>query len=75
MCFQDYISELLANGTANPMAVIGTLSTLDRTMMVASNNTRDWLMRTYGLTEDQSYTVMTTGIDFAITQVGGRLRI
>jgi len=69
LTYKDYITELLANGTANPMAVIGTLSTLDRTMMVASNNTRDWLMRTYDLTEDQSYTVMTTGIDFAITQV------
>jgi acetamidase/formamidase len=36
---------------------------------VASNITRDWLMSAQGLTEDEAYTLMTLGIDFAVTQV------
>jgi acetamidase/formamidase len=41
---------------------------------VASNITRDWLMSAQGLTEDEAYTVMTTGIDFAVTQVVDQVR-
>lgn len=41
--YDDYMQELLPNHT-NPMHVIPTLSNLDRTMMRASINTRDFLI-------------------------------
>jgi hypothetical protein len=36
----------------------------------ADNNTRDWMMRTLNMTEDQVITAITVAVDFGITQVG-----
>ena len=36
---------------------------------VAYNNTRDFAMRAFNLTEDQAITAITTVMDFGVTQV------
>lgn len=63
-CVQDYLAEV-----ATPFSNIYTASSLDRTMTVAYNQTRDFMMRTFDLTEDQAITAITVAVDFEITQV------
>lgn len=53
----------------NPFSDIYKLSTLDRTMVVAYNKTRDFMMQAFDLTEDQAITAITVAVDFEITQV------
>lgn len=48
------------------------ISTLDRAMTVAYNQTRDWMMSTFDLTEDQAITGITATIDFGVTQASQR---
>ena len=38
-------------------------------MVVAYNQTRDFMMRAFDLTEDQAITAVTVAVDFEITQV------
>ena len=45
------------------------MSSLDMAFTNAYNNTRDFAMRTFNLTEDQAITAITTVMDFAVTQV------
>ncbi|KAI8475339.1 MAG: hypothetical protein J3K34DRAFT_390713 [Monoraphidium minutum] len=74
--YDDYMRELY-NDTAsppvlNPMSVIASKSDLDMTMMRASVNTRDFLLNKVlgkNLNEDDAISLMTTGLDFAVTQV------
>jgi hypothetical protein len=37
-------------------------------MTVAYNQTRDWMMGTFDLTEDQAITAITVAVDFGVTQ-------
>lgn len=59
---QDYLA--LPDRTS-----IYKMSTLDSAMTDTYNNTRDFVMRTYNLTEDQAITAITTLADFGVTQV------
>lgn len=61
--YTDYLKEL------NPPGTIYGLSTLDRAMTNCYLQTRDWMMRTFELTEDQAVTAITVAVDFGITQV------
>lgn len=51
------------------MSTIYGESSIDKAMTVAYNNTRDWMMNTLNMTEDQAITAITVAVDFAITQV------
>ncbi|KAK9842132.1 hypothetical protein WJX84_007001 [Apatococcus fuscideae] len=62
--YPDYTNQL-----ESPFSAIYQHSTLDLTMTVAYNLTRDFMMRTFDLTEDQAITAITTLVDFGITQV------
>lgn len=62
--YADYLEEL-----KNPMSTIYGVSSIDKAMTVAYNNTRDWMMSTLNMTEDQAITAITVAVDFAITQV------
>lgn len=62
--FADYLEEL-----KDPMSTIYGESSIDKAMTVAYNNTRDWMMNTLNMTEDQAITAITVAVDFAITQV------
>jgi acetamidase/formamidase len=62
--YSDYLTEL-----DNPMSTIYGESSLDKAMTVAYNATRDFLMATTGMTEDQVITAITIATDFGITQV------
>ncbi|PRW59935.1 acetamidase [Chlorella sorokiniana] len=62
--YADYLSEL-----EEPMSTIYSKSQIDRAMTVAYNQTRDWMMRTFNLTEDQAISFITIACDFGITQV------
>ena len=64
-CFpllQDYL-------TLDDPTTIYDISSLDMAFTTAYNNTRDFSMRTFNLTEDQAITAITTVMDFAVTQV------
>ena len=51
------------------------MSSLDLAFTVAYNNTRDFSMRAFNLTEDQAITAVSTVMDFGVTQVvDGELR-
>ncbi|KAI8108289.1 hypothetical protein M9434_006316 [Picochlorum sp. BPE23] len=62
--YADYLEEL-----EDPMSTIYGESSIDKAMTVAYNNTRDWMMNTLNMTEDQAITAITVAVDFAITQV------
>jgi len=62
--FADYLNEL-----PNPQSAIYSNSSIDRAMTVAYNNTRDWMMNTLNMTEDQVITAITIAVDFGVTQV------
>lgn len=59
---QDYL-------TLDDPTDIYDMSSLDMAFTNAYNNTRDFAMRTFNLTEDQAITAITTVMDFAVTQV------
>ncbi|BDA46692.1 probable formamidase C869.04 [Coccomyxa sp. Obi] len=62
--YNDYLQEL-----DNPSTSIYKESTLDRTFTVAYNNTRDFIMNAFNLTEDQAITAITVAMDFGVDQV------
>ncbi|KAK9837996.1 hypothetical protein WJX74_009260 [Apatococcus lobatus] len=62
--YPDYTNQL-----KSPFSTIYKGSTLDLTMTSAYNLTRDFMMRTFGLTENQVITAITAVVDFGITQV------
>ncbi len=62
--YADYLEEL-----DDPMSTIYGESSIDKAMTVAYNNTRDWMMNSLNMTEDQAITAITVAVDFAITQV------
>ena len=66
---QDYTNQLKA-----PFSNIYTTSTLDLTMTNAYNLTRDFMMRTFDLNENQAITAVTTLVDFGVTQVSAFVR-
>ncbi|KAK9815846.1 hypothetical protein WJX72_010706 [[Myrmecia] bisecta] len=61
--FADYLKEL-----DDPTTVYAK-SSLDKAMTVTYNQTRDFVMHAFDLTEDQAITAITVGMDFGITQV------
>lgn len=67
---QDYTNQLAA-----PFSTIYKGSTLDLTMTAAYNLTRDFMMRTFDLTENQVITAITTIVDFGVTQVRALLQL
>ena len=62
--YANYLDEL-----EDPMSTIYGESSIDKAMTVAYNNTRDWMMNTLDMTEDQAITAITVAVDFGITQV------
>ncbi len=63
MPLQDYTNQLKA-----PFSAIYANPTLDTTMTTAYNLTRDFMMRTFDLNENQAITAVTTLVDFGVTQ-------
>ena len=51
------------------MSAIYGKSSIDMAMTVAYNNTRDWMMSTLNMTENEVITAITVAVDFGITQV------
>lgn len=66
-CCSDYLSELGPNAQS---LIFNSLpgGKLDRAMIVAYNNTRDFMMTAFNLTEDEAISAMTVGADFIVTQ-------
>ncbi|BDA46691.1 probable formamidase C869.04 [Coccomyxa sp. Obi] len=62
--YNDYLKEL-----DMPFKDIYSKSSLDRAFTVAYNNTRDFIMNAFDLTEDQAITAITVGMDFGVDQV------
>lgn len=63
--YSDYLTEL-----ENPTSTVYSEgATLDKAMTGAYRHTRDFMMRSFNLTEDQAITAMTVAVDFAVTQV------
>ncbi|KAK9807208.1 hypothetical protein WJX73_009034 [Symbiochloris irregularis] len=62
--YANYLNEL-----DTPFKTVYADSTLDRAMTVAYNNTRDFMMRSFDLTEDQAISAITLVVDFEVTQV------
>lgn len=62
--YSDYLNEL-----TDPMNTIYGESSIDKAMTVAYNNTRDWMMTSLNMTEDQVITAITVAVDFGVTQV------
>jgi acetamidase/formamidase len=54
---------------ANDLGAIYANSEIDSAMSNAYKQTRKFLMAQYGLTEPEANTIITQGVDFAITQV------
>ena len=67
MCYMcDKLQDYL---TLDDPTSIYDMSSIDMAFTNAYNNTRDFAMRTFNLTEDQAITAITTVMDFAVTQV------
>ncbi|GAB4824040.1 hypothetical protein N2152v2_011086 [Parachlorella kessleri] len=63
--YADYVREV-----PNPQTNISVVGVdLNRAYTVVFNQTRDFLMTVYNLTEDESISVMGAAIDFGVTQV------
>jgi acetamidase/formamidase len=56
-------------GTGKPFAHPTRLSSLDPALKDSSAKARDFLMNGMNLTEDEAFSLITVGTDFAITQV------
>lgn len=65
--YNDYLSEL--GPKAQTQIFSAFPGKLDRAMTVAYNNTRDFMMTAFNLTEDEAISAMTIGADFIVTQV------
>lgn len=63
MLVQNYLDEL-----DTPFKTIYSDSTLDRAMTVAYNNTRDFMMRTFDLTEVRHNLCLASGLALAKMQ-------
>lgn len=63
-----YTDPLNIPGDGDPNDIYN-LSDLDLTMKNAYNQTRDFMMRAFNLTEDQTITAITALVDFSVTQV------
>lgn len=62
--YKNYLDEL-----TDPSSIFGDGTSLDLAMANCFNSTRDWLMDTMGLIEEETIALMTMGIDFGVTQV------
>ena len=63
--YPNYLTALGANAQAD----VFQKSSVDLAMRDAFRKTRDFLMTTKGLTEDEAISLMSIGVDFGITQV------
>jgi len=63
--FPNYLAQLGENAQSK----IYELSSLDPALQDSSTKLRDFLENGMGLTEDEAYSLITVGADFAITQV------
>lgn len=63
--YADFLNEI----PEDPQNQIFALSSIDKAMVVAYNETRDWMMQSFDMTEDQAITAITIACDFGITQV------
>jgi acetamidase/formamidase len=63
--YGNYLRELGRNAQTE----IYRKSSVDRALRNAFRATRKFLMEQYGLSEDESLTLMSLGVDFGITQV------
>ncbi|CAB9503613.1 Acetamidase formamidase [Seminavis robusta] len=61
-------TDYLATFSDNPSEIYSN-SAIDPAMSNAYQQTRKFLMLTYGLTEPEANTIITQGVDYAITQV------
>lgn len=62
--YENYLDEL-----ADPSDIFAEGASLDLAMADAFINTRNWLMDVYDLIEEEAIALMTTAVDFGITQV------
>jgi hypothetical protein len=65
--YADWLNEL-----EDPQNAVFATSSIDRAMVVTYNQTRDWMMDTFDLSEDEAITAITIAVDFGVTQVGRR---
>jgi hypothetical protein len=61
-------TDYLATFSDNPSDIYGA-SSIDKAMKNAYTQTRKFVMAEYGLTEAEATTIITTGVDFSITQL------
>lgn len=61
-------TDYLETFADNPADIYGA-SSIDKAMKNAFTQTRKFLMKAYGMTEMDATTIITDGIDFAVTQV------
>ncbi|XRB04344.1 acetamidase [Pycnococcus provasolii] len=66
--FDDYITELGYDKPNGPDKVIYFESDINKAMVNAYENTRDFIMA-HGYTESEARTLITTSVDFATTQL------
>lgn len=62
-------TDYLTTYADNPGDIYGASTPLDKAMKNAFQQTRDFVMNAYGLTEMEAVSVVTQGIDFGITQL------
>ena len=62
--YNNYLDQL-----DDPSTIFQVGATLDLAMADCYIKTRNWLMDVYGLTEEETIAMMSTAIDFGITQV------
>ena len=61
-------TDYLETYSDSPGDIYGA-SSIDKAMMNAFTQTRMWVMAHYNLTEAEATTIITQGVDFAITQI------
>jgi acetamidase/formamidase len=61
-------TDYLETFSETPDSIYGA-SSIDKAMMNAFTQTRIWVIARYNLTEAEANTIITQGIDFAITQI------
>ncbi|KAL4425547.1 hypothetical protein ABPG75_009563 [Micractinium tetrahymenae] len=64
---KDWLKEL--KDPQNTAFFTWCTSSIDKAMVVAYKNVRDWMMQSFSLTEDEAITAITIAVDFGITQV------
>lgn len=65
--FADYLEQL-----QNPSTIFTDGASLDAAFEDCFNKTRLFLINGFNLTEEESIALMSTGVDFGITQVGAK---